>query len=154
MIKLMLVKPFDLSGEDLFIKLCKDFYNSGSTLRPFNEELARKTFERVLDHHENLWGYFIIRRDSEAVIGYSLITSYWCNEEGGTVLILDELYIDPDDRHQGYASEFMEWLQKEYKGQAVSITLEVLTSNQRAQNLYKKEGFEFDGFATMTKEIK
>ena len=137
----MLVKQFDADSEQLFLTLCRDFYSSGSTLRPFNEELSKKTFERVLDHHEN-------------VIGYALITSYWCNEEGGTVQILDELYIDPDDRHQGYASEFMEWLQKEYKGQAVSITLEVLTSNQRAQNLYKKEGFEFDGFATMTKEIK
>ncbi len=149
----MLVKPFDKSEEALFLKLCKDFYNSGSTLRPFNEELSKKTFERVLDHHENLWGYFIIRKDSEAVIGYSLITSYWCNEEGGTILILDELYIDPDDRHKGYASQFMEWLQKEYKDKAVAITLEVLTSNQHAQNLYIKEGFKCDGFTTMTKNI-
>ncbi|MCQ2387830.1 MAG: GNAT family N-acetyltransferase [Clostridia bacterium] len=150
----MLVKDFIKEDEQLFCKLCKEFYSSGSTIREYNEEIAKKTFERVLDHHENLFGYFIIRRDSEEVIGYALVTSYWCNEEGGTVLILDEFYICPDDRHKGYASAFMEWLQEEYKDKAVSMTLEVLTSNLNAQNLYKKEGFIPDGFLTMTKEIK
>ena len=149
----MLVKEFAKEDEDLFLKLCKDFYSSGSTLRGYSEEISKKTFLRMLDHHEDLAGYFIIRKDSSEVIGYALVTSYWCNEEGGTVLILDELYIDPDDRHQGYASSFIDWLQEEYKDKATSMTLEVLTSNVRAQNLYKKEGFTPDGFMTMTKEI-
>lgn len=149
----MLVKPFEKESESLFFRLCKDFYSSGSTLRPYDETIAKKTFERVLDHHENLFGYFIVRKDSCEVIGYALITSYWCNEEGGTVLILDELYICPSDRHKGYASAFIDWLQEEYKDKAVSMTLEVLTSNQNAQALYKKEGFLPDGFLTMTKEF-
>ncbi len=149
----MIVKNFQKEDEEIFYKLCEDFYSSGSTLRKYDKKIAEMTFNRVLDHHENLFGYFIIRRDSKEVIGYALITSYWCNEEGGTVLILDELYVCPDERHQGYASEFMNWLQEEYKDKAVSITLEVLTSNQNAQSLYKKEGFSPDGFLTMTKEI-
>lgn len=149
----MLVKPFSKDDEQTFYKLCKEFYSSGSTLRGYDSEIAKKTFNRVLDHHENLFGYFIIRKDSNEVIGYALITSYWCNEEGGTVLILDELYICPEDRHKGYASSFMDWLQLEYKDKAVSVTLEVLTSNQTAQLLYKKEGFVPDGFMTMTKEF-
>lgn len=147
----MIVKQFDKADEETFYRLCREFYSSGSTLRPYDAKIAEKTFNRVLDHHENLFGYFIIRKDSSEVIGYALITSYWCNEEGGTVLILDELYICPSDRHQGYASAFMEWLASEYKDKAVSVTLEVLTSNQNAQALYRKEGFSPDGFVTMTK---
>lgn len=150
----MIVKSFEKGDEALFLKLCKDFYSSGSTLRGYDEVIAKTTFERVLDHHENLFGYFIIRRDSEEVIGYSLVTSYWCNEEGGTVLIVDELYVCPDVRHQGYASAFMDWLIAEYKDKAVAVTLEVLTSNQNAQALYKKEGFIPDGFLTMTRGLK
>jgi len=149
----MNVKSFEKSDEKTFLELSRQFYSSGSTLRQYDEDIAKKTFQRVLDHHENLFGYFIIRKDSDEVIGYSLVTSYWCNEEGGTVLILDELYIDQQDRHHGYATMFIEWLQNEYKDKAVSITLEVLTSNICAQHLYKKEGFVPDGFLTMTKKI-
>lgn len=149
----MLVKDFSREDEETFYRLCRDFYSSGSTLREYDGNIAKKTFDRVLDHHENLFGYFIIRKESQEVIGYALVTSYWCNEEGGTVLILDELYIRPDVRHQGYASAFMDWLQEKYHDTAVSLTLEVLTSNQNAQALYKKEGFSPDGFLTMTKEF-
>lgn len=149
----MLVRTFEREDELTFLRLCKEFYSSGSTLRGYDETISRMTFERVLDHHENLFGYFIIRKESNEVIGYALVTSYWCNEEGGTVLILDELYICPSDRHHGYASAFMDWLQAEYREKAVSVTLEVLTSNQNAQALYRKEGFTPDGFLTMTKEL-
>jgi len=149
----MLVKEFSKEDESTFLKLCRQFYSSNATVKGYHEETARKTFERVIDHHENLWGLFIIREETNTPIGYSLITSYWCNEEGGNVLVLDELYIDPDDRHQGYATKFMDWIQANFKKDAVAITLEVLTSNQNACSLYSKEGFNPDGFTTYSKNF-
>lgn len=150
----MLVKDITADDEDIFLELCKEFYNSNATLREYNEEITRNTFKHLMDHHENLWGYLMYDKETQYPLGYSLITSYWCNEEGGNVLVLDELYIRPEERHKGNARKFMDWLQCEYRGKATSITLEVLTSNTTAQNLYSYEGFAPDGFVTYTKKIE
>lgn len=149
----MLIRFFEPTDKDQFLKLCEEFYSSNSTLKPFCPEIASITFDRVLEKHENLWGYIFTDSISNNPIGYALITSYWCNEEGGNVLVLDELYISPSSRHHGYGSLFIEWLEKEFKGKAKSITLEVLTTNQDAKSLYKKEGLKPDGFTTYTKNF-
>ena len=126
------------------MKLCEEFYSSHATMRPFDASIAEKTFQRVVDHHENLWGYLIFEKEDEPAAGYGLLTTYWCNEEGGNVLLLDELYIAPPFRHKGYAKQFMEWMQEKFKKKVVSVTLEVLTGNERAISLYKEEGFDPD----------
>lgn len=150
----MIVREFEPDDRSLFLDLCREFYEFNSaTMHSYREDIARFTFERVMDRHENLWGFMLIDADTDEAIGYSLITSYWCNEEGGNVLVLDELYIAPVNRKKGYASMFMEWVEKHYKDQAVAITLEVLTTNLAACSLYKKEGFEEDGYTTYTKKI-
>jgi ribosomal protein S18 acetylase RimI-like enzyme len=150
----MIVREFEPEDRSLFLDLCRDFYvSSSATVRSYSEDIAKKTFERVMDRHENLWGFMLIDADTDTAIGYSLITSYWCNEEGGNVLVLDELYIAPGNRKKGYASMFMEWVEEHYRGQAVAITLEVLTTNLAACSLYKKEGFEEDGYTTYTKKL-
>lgn len=132
--------------------MCRDFYESRPTLHGYNEQYAKLTFERIIETHENLWGFWIIG-DADELVGYSLVTSYWCNEEGGNDMVLDELYIKPEFQHRGYGSLFLEWLQEHFKGQGVSITLEVLTSNMHACHLYLKEGFSPDGYTTYTKNI-
>ncbi|MDD4839316.1 MAG: GNAT family N-acetyltransferase [Clostridia bacterium] len=148
----MFVREFEKSDREAFKELCKEFYRSNATLREYDESIANLSFDRVLDRHENLWGFFIIGEDG--IAGYSIITSYWCNEEGGNVIVLDELYISSNSRNKGYASMFMDWLEVFYKDKAVSITLEVLTSNVNACHLYCKEGYMPDGFTTYTKKIK
>lgn len=149
----MIIEEFRESDKDTFLRLCKEFYDSHATLRPFNFKVAEMTFLRVMAKHENLWGYMFFDKETKEPVGYSLITSYWCNEEGGNILVLDELYISPNGRHKGYASFFMEWLEKNFKDKAVSITLEVLTTNVDACHLYLKEGYKPDGFTTYTKQI-
>ena len=149
----MNILPFQKDDKEIFLRLCEEFYSSHATIRPFNGAVAEKTFKRVIAKHENLWGYLMFDKNTDEPVGYSLITSYWCNEEGGNILVLDELYIRPTERHKGYATTFMEWLDENFKDRAVSITLEVLTTNIDAIKVYKKEGFSPDGFTTYTKQI-
>lgn len=149
----MYVKDMSQEDHDVFMELCKEFYESHATIEGFDAAVAENTFRHLMDHHENLWGYLMYDKETNCPIGYSLVTSYWCNEEGGDVLVLDELYIRASERHKGNGRKFMEWLECEYRGRAVSITLEVLTTNLEAQHLYSNEGFEPDGFVTYTKKI-
>lgn len=149
----MVVRDLEEEDEETFLQLCREFYEAKATLHYFCETAARKTFNRIMEKHENLWGFLIYDKESLKTIGYSLITSYWCNEEGGNVLIIDEIYISPDYRHKGHACMFMDWLSSRFSGEAVSVTLEVLTTNQTAKALYEKEGFTPDGFVTYTKYL-
>ena len=149
----MIINEFNKRDEDVFIKLCGEFYSSHSTLKPFNLKNAKATFSRVIERHENLWGYLLTDSLNDEAVGYALVTSYWCNEEGGNVLVLDELFIRPESRHHGYGGRFLKWLEENFRGKAVSVTLEVLSTNQTAESLYAKDGLSPDGFVTYTKDI-
>lgn len=150
----MIVRYFEKDDLELFKEMCEAFYSGGATARGYDEALTVKTFERVMDHHENLWGVILIDNDVQVPIGYALISSYWCNEDGGDVIILDELYINPINRNKGYATTFLNWLEEEFSDKAVAITLQVLTTNEVARKLYDKIGFMSEGFEQMIKELK
>lgn len=150
---LMTIREFEKQDKDEFLQLCKEFYSSRSTIKNYCESTCLVTFERVLERHENLWGFMLFDGVTSEAIGYALTSSYWCNEEGGSVLVLDELYICPTSRHHGYGGRFLKWLEERFKGKAVSITLEVLNTNQDAKSLYARDGLVPDGFVTLTKNI-
>lgn len=149
----MTVRSLEKSDRSTFMRLCEDFYDSGATSRGYIKEIAAKTFDYLMCKHENLWGYIMEDKDSSEAVGYTLITSYWCNEDGGNVIILDELYINSELRHKGYGRQFMDWIEAEFKDRAVSITLEVLTTNTAAKQLYAKLGYAEDGFQVLTKRL-
>lgn len=150
----MLVDYFKKEDLETFCELCKEFYDSKVALREYDRSLTEKTFERALSGHENLWGLLVHSESAKAPIGYVLLTSYWCNEEGGNLIVLDELFIAKAFQHNGYGKRIMSWIEEEYKNEAVAITLEVLKSNTKALKLYRKSGFLPDGFITYTKKIK
>ncbi len=150
----MIVRYFEKGDLELFKEMCRAFYSGGATSRGYDELLTVKTFDRVMDHHENLWGVILVDNDLQMPVGYALISSYWCNEDGGDVIILDELYINPINRNKGYATAFLNWLEDEFSDRAVAITLQVLTTNEVARKLYDKIGFMSEGFEQMIKEIK
>lgn len=149
----MIIRPMTKDDKDDFYELCKEFYSSGATARGYDEAVTEKTFNYLMHQHENLWGYIIFDKELEKAVGYALVTSYWCNEDGGNVVILDELYIAPVDRHKGYAQALMRFVEEEFTGKAVSITLEVVTTNIAAKSLYAKFGYAQDGFEVLTKKI-
>jgi len=149
----MTVRPLEESDRGTFLRLCEEFYSTGATSRAYKEEIAVKTFDYLMNRHENLWGYIMEDEETSEAIGYTLITSYWCNEDGGNVIILDELYINQELRHKGYGRQFMDWIEKEFRGRTASITLEVLTTNTAAKQLYAKLGYAEDGFQILSKHL-
>jgi ribosomal protein S18 acetylase RimI-like enzyme len=74
------------------------------------------------------------------IVGYAILTFYWSNEYHGVVAILDELYVIPECRSQGIATQFIEYLaqNKEY----ALLQLEVFKKNTKALKLYQRNNFE------------
>jgi ribosomal protein S18 acetylase RimI-like enzyme len=87
---------------------------------------------------------FVFERDGE-LAGYAILVYSWSNELGGTVLSVDELYIDPALRRQGIASDFLGLLRKVVPEGIKAIQLEVSRSNRPALALYRTLGFQDTG---------
>lgn len=149
----MIVRPIEYNDKETFFRLVKEFYNSCATIRAYDEVITSKTFDYLMSKHENLWGYLMVDSDTAEPVGYALLTSYWCNEDGGNVVVLDEVYITTKNQHKGYGHQFLQWIEQEFRDKAVSITLEVLTSNNNAKQLYSKLGYSEDGFEVLTKKF-
>ncbi len=149
----MYFRQIEESDEQNFYNLCAEFYSSNATNRAYDQQIAEKTFKYLMAKHENLWGFLFFDAQTNVAIGYSLLTSYWCNEDGGNVVVLDELYVNPDFQHKGVGCKFLEWIYENFKEKATTITLEVLTTNTKAKNLYEKLGYKEDGFEVMSKKL-
>lgn len=76
--------------------------------------------------------------------GYALLISFWSNELGGEVCVIDELYVVSPLRSRGYASRLIDDLARGAKlcpPGAVALALETTPDNARARALYQRLGF-------------
>lgn len=81
-----------------------------------------------------------------SVDGYALLCSFWSNELGGEVCVLDELYVVAGARGRGAATALVRGiLQRTSSWSAfrdcVAVELEVTPNNARARALYERLGF-------------
>jgi GNAT superfamily N-acetyltransferase len=78
------------------------------------------------------------------IAGYALLISYWSNELGGEVRVIDELYVEPNHRGMRHATQLLEKLATPgdpWADDAVALALETTPGNPRALRLYERVGF-------------
>lgn len=76
--------------------------------------------------------------------GYALLCSFWSNELGGEVCIIDELFVQRTERGKGAATALVQGLvigSWPWFRDAVAVELEVTPGNARARALYERLGF-------------
>ena len=72
--------------------------------------------------------------------GFALLSKTFSQEAGGFSITIEEIYIDPEYRSKGLATEFFDWLKNE--SCAMRLRLEVEDYNKGAMRLYERMGFE------------
>jgi ribosomal protein S18 acetylase RimI-like enzyme len=94
---------------------------------------------------EPVRGVAVVLEDDDAIAGYAILASFWSNELGGEICVVDELYVKPASRGRGLAT----WLVRELMARntawfkdAVAVELEVTPANVRARALYERLGFK------------
>lgn len=111
--------------------------------RPVPPEHIRRTLRTLRD--EPARGRAVVLEQQGRVGAYALIVSFWSNELGGNVDVIDELYVEPGQRGQGHATRLIEALAAQtapFAASAVALALEVTPGNVRARRLYERLGFE------------
>lgn len=112
-------------------------------------EKILNTLHRTITHPDEVQCYLFFYH--QKLVGYGLLCSFWSNEYGGKVLIVDELYVQLPFRGKGIVTQFISMIAcfKQY----VMLDLEVFPTNIKAQNLYKRMGFTITNRVFMNKFI-
>lgn len=94
---------------------------------------------------------FLLKTPDGRADGY-LVVAFWHSLEfGGRVALLDELYLAPQARGQGWAPRTLDMVRAWAKAEdAVAVRLEVNHHNKRAMQIYLKAGFQDDKRDMMT----
>jgi len=113
---------------------------------PAPTEVTRPQVLRTLARlaAEPLRGVAVVAPGEQGLDAYALLCSFWSNELGGEVCIIDELFVAPHARGRGVATGLVRGLlarKLPWFGAAVSVELEVTPSNHRARALYERLGF-------------
>lgn len=143
------IKPLTPETLDVLASLVVALYDEDPGQAPMSFSRARKQAEAMLRRPERVAAMLIM--EDEQIAGYALLVPYYCNEYGGEVLVLDELYIMPEFRSQGLGSTFLEYLKVWALEQgSVRLILEVMPENTRALQFYQRAGFTSDGRHVLT----
>ncbi len=107
--------------------------------RPMTAEQVRRTVAELTAHPHK--GRIEIIEVDGAVAGYAIVVSFWSNEHGGTVAILDELFVKARWRGRGFGSAFLDHLAAMAADGVRGVLLEVAPANAGALALYLRHGF-------------
>ena len=102
-------------------------------------EKIDKTLSRLALHQET--GKMLIFEQDHQVVGYALLASYWSNEFGGMVLIIDELVVKAAYRNLRISTRFFTFLFERKLYNETAYMLEVALTNHKAAAFYKRMGF-------------
>lgn len=109
---------------------------------PVPPESVYKTLQVLRE--EPARGKSVVAEIDGRVVGYALLISFWSNELGGEVCVVDELYVIPTFRRRGLAKQLLESLRDRcelWQATAVAIGLEVSPTNTAARRLFMRGGF-------------
>lgn len=132
-----------------YIKMTKDFYSSPAVLSPVPESHFESTFDEVMKGSAYTEA-FIFECNSE-IAGYGLIARTYSQEAGGIVIWIEEIYVKEEFRNKGLGSEFIEYVKENIP--AKRYRLETEPDNHKAQELYKRHGFEHLEYINYSLEV-
>lgn len=134
--------------KELFLSFLHKFYNSEAVLHPTDSALHLNIFKEIIRSEDYLLCYIFSFENEDA--GYALLSKSFCPEVGGSIIWIEQLYINEAFRSKGIATEFLAFLEKEFSPDR--IRLEVEEDNEKAISLYKKNGYSFLPYLQMIKD--
>lgn len=135
-------RPAHPADDDAIAALSLALYAEDPSAYPVGAAQTRRTLAAL--RAEPGRGRAVVLDRGAAVAGYALLVAFWSNELGGEVCVIDELYVPPAHRGQGWATRLIEDLaagRGPWPTRPVALALEVTAGNARARALYERLGF-------------
>lgn len=131
------------------LEMMRTFYASEAVYSNGSDEIFNSDIDNCIGECPYLEGYIL---GGETVKGYAMTAKSFSTEFGKPCIWIEDIYIKPEYRGTGAASEFLRFIEQKYKN--ALIRLEVEEDNEKAVALYKRFGFDFLPYAEMKKHSK
>jgi len=132
-----------LSADDeAIVRMCVSLYAEDPGPEPVPTDNVLRTLQELRNAPAR--GRAVVLEVDGTVSGYALLISFWSNELGGEVCVIDELYVEPAQRGRHHATRLLETLSARgapWVENAVALALEATPDNVRARRLYERVGF-------------
>ena len=135
-----LAQPEDF---DEIVAMCRKLNREDPGPAPVPDSYMRRTLETLMRYP--IRGLPVVLEVGGRIEGYALLISFWSNELGGEICNIDELYVKPASRGNGYGRSVVAAL---LEGRSLwprpfaALELEVSPKNTKARELYAELGFQ------------
>lgn len=143
-----LIRKIRPEDREIYLQMAREFYHSEAVLRPVPERHFSDAFEEMMRSEDYLTG--LIFEYEGQVAGYCLLCRSYTQEAGGRVVWVDEIYVRPKFQGLGLGHALFEAL--EQIAPAARYRLEIEPDNVRAEQLYRRLGFEDLPYRQMMRE--
>ena len=123
---------------ELYYHYADIFYHTDAVDFPVPTENYAKAFDEMMTSDRYLKGF--IFEDGGEACGFALLSRTYSQEAGGISVTIEEIYIDPEHRSKGLATEFFERLKM--NSEIMRLRIEVESYNDGAKRLYERMGFK------------
>lgn len=112
--------------------------------QPSDLPRAENFIEQRLQNSDS--AIFLMTNEEESeVFGFAQLYPTFTSIATGKIFILNDLYIKPDKRKNGFAGEILQFIKQFAKNEgAIKIVLKTTQSNHVAQKLYESLGYKKD----------
>ena len=127
--------------DDRLVEMCLQLYAEDPGPLPVQAENMRETLKAL--RRDPCRGRAVVLEIQKQPSGYALLIAFWSNELGGNICEVDELFVVPEYRSQGFGKSLFEAIAQGdlWPTPIVGITLGVTPDNVRARRLYERLGF-------------
>ena len=119
------------------IQMLEDFYTSDAVSTNGSPEIYAANVKNCLGDCPYVEGYVFCEGDT--LQGYSMVATGYCTEFGKPCIWVEDLYIRPQFRGKGIATDYFSFLRETFPDRV--IRLEAEPDNEKAIALYKRCGF-------------
>ena len=135
------------ADDDSIAEMCFRLYIEDPGPSPIPPENIYRTLATL--RRDPARGRAVVLDIDGKISAYALLIAFWSNELGGDICEVDELFVAPEHRNQGYGSSLFDAIAQGdlWGGAIAAIALGTTTHNANARRLYERLGFSEIGVA-------
>ena len=133
-----MIRKMNPSDRESVIDMMRVFYASDAVSTNGSDEIFTNDFDACVGNSPYLEGY-IFEKDGQTV-GYGMLAKSFSTEFGKPCIWIEDIYLKPEYRHNGYGTQFLQFVEKAYP--EALLRLEAEPDNEKAVTAYKKCGFD------------
>ena len=141
------IRPMQPADKEAVLAMVEVFHASQDVLSNGSAAIFSSDFEACINDNPYLEGYMF--EENGQIQGYAMAAKSFSTEFGRPCMWIEDIYIKESCRGAGIGSKFIDYIGEKYPD--AILRLEVEEENERAVNVYKKNGFSFLPYLEMKK---